>query len=796
MLSTLYYLQGFNNYFNRQVKKPGAALVSEYSEWVVKTTKPCSFNPNDDIITSITANIPDDAEPDYLVVSEDNVNVSSRWFIIERKRNLSNQWEISLKRDLFADYWNAISNSPCYIEKATLTVDNPLIYNSENQSFNKIKTKETLLMDATKTPWVCVYLHRNQPEPIQISTRADIIENTDISYEYSDIQALIGKTIYGDFSDPVLTLKALYYNRSDATDVTEYHFLGGFYESEAVDPLTPSRIYNLNSAYPDNLMGIAEDVYVRDSELKEDMLSYLRTQVNDQTSLINELKTLESKTIKDTNSGTLYTVNMTRKYILREIRIGVNSSLYSSLNGYLSSNPYFVASNYGTMSNWTTSVWMETLTIDSTEVVEGIPLTCTIPAGSNRTHLTDAPYDMLAFPYNGGFWVRTASTPNVSTATSPNTAVALAQAISESLADFVIDVQLLPFCPCMEYFNGVYLDLTNLTHNVNYIQVYGGSPDVGDVNWGIFCNKTNFRANITDFEPINTPTNAIDFKVANECDMYRLCSPNYASAFEFSATKNGGIRGFDVNCTYKPLQPYIHINPIFDKLYGTDFNDNRGLTCAGDFSLPYATDKWEQYKIQNKAYEEAHARDIQNMETTYDIQREQMKTQSTVNTITGIVSGGASGGLIGQVGGIGGVAAGAVIGAAGALAANLYGAAKDLEYADRLHKESMSYAEDKWNLSLENIKALPMTLNNIGAFDINYKGFPFLEYYTCTDVEKEALRSRLKYNGFTVNAIGTIGSYSVGNDSFIQGQLIRYIGEGDYHLTAAIADELHKGVYI
>ena len=74
----------------------------------------------------------------------------------------------------------------------------------------------------------------------------------------------------------------------------------------------------------------------------------------------------------------------------------------------------------------------------------------------------------------------------------------------------------------------------------------------------------------------------------NETKMYRLCSPNWASSFEFSPIKNNGVSYFNIYCTFKPYQPYIRIAPGFRNLYGADYNDARGLILGGDYSIDRA----------------------------------------------------------------------------------------------------------------------------------------------------------------------------------------------------------------
>jgi hypothetical protein len=78
--------------------------------------------------------------------------------------------------------------------------------------------------------------------------------------------------------------------------------------------------------------------------------------------------------------------------------------------------------------------------------------------------------------------------------------------------------------------------------------------------------------------------------------LYRLVSPNYSGQFEFNLSKMfTNTVSFNVDYTYKPFNPYIHINPVFSGLYGNDWDDARGLICGGDFSLAVVNDAWTQY---------------------------------------------------------------------------------------------------------------------------------------------------------------------------------------------------------
>ena len=118
------------------------------------------------------------------------------------------------------------------------------------------------------------------------------------------------------------------------------------------------------------------------------------------------------------------------------------------------------------------------------------------------------------------------------------------------------------------------------------------------------------------------------------------------------------------------------------------------------------------------------------------------------------------------------------------------------EQNEQLRAENMDYTKDMFGYQLGNIKAVPDSLSKTTAYTKNNKYFPFLEYYTCTEEEKNALKNKLKYNGMTVMAIGTISEYLKPEESYIKGRLIRLVGDYDNHYVNELSQELYKGVYI
>lgn len=306
---------------------------------------------------------------------------------------------------------------------------------------------------------------------------------------------------------------------------------------------------------------------------------------------------------------------------------------------------------------------------------------------------------------------------------------------------------------------------------------------------GKYVNKG--IVNVSKIPVYNAELNgAMAIKIDNECKLYRLVSPNYVGEFEFSVSKNGGVSKFNVDCTYKPYNPYIHVNPDFKNLYGQDFNDSRGLICQGDYTVGMISDAFTNYELQNKNYQAIFNRQIQNMDVMNDIARQ----EAIFGAIGGTVASTASGAVTGAIVGGGG---GAIAGAAVGLAAGAAGGVMDLVNLDKKINENRSYAVDMYNFSLQNIKALPYTMTRCTALTYNNKLFPFVETYSCTDEEEEAFVYKLRYDGMTVNKIGKIKDYTYLAGNMLKAEIIRFEGlNEDAHMASEIYNEIKKGVYL
>ena len=158
----------YNNYFNRIIKKKDSIEDYKAADVDYKEASNINFNPGDGVNTSIVLGLGQNGslfegdEFDYLVAYEvvDNITrIESRWFILEQDRKRSGQYELTLKRDVIADNYIDVVDSPIYLEKGFINdVNDPLLYNSESMNLNQIKQLEIPLKDETQSGWVVGYI--------------------------------------------------------------------------------------------------------------------------------------------------------------------------------------------------------------------------------------------------------------------------------------------------------------------------------------------------------------------------------------------------------------------------------------------------------------------------------------------------------------------------------------------------------------------------------------------------------------------------------------------------------------
>lgn len=782
---TLYILQ-YNNYYNRILKKE--ETLADYQEYVYYMLEKVNFVPNDSVNATHTIGVGDyDGKGDYLLVCSEQ-GIDSRWFIIDSVRRRGGQYDLTLRRDLLADFKDNILDAPCFVEKGMVNLNSNIIFNNENMSYNQIKTNEYSLKDETETAWLVGYLARSEdaPQPVEYElslpfdfTSATLEDFDGYQYFENTTQTSLPKTY---ISKSVLF--ASKYEGATETDIYYDHYrLDGSLIEHAQDA---SEFNNARTTtFETQPLGIRRSEY---TALDNSIQQYFNnnTPVLFKNDDVYDIKRYKDKVLR---------VGIGAQYVYYQLELKtriVNNVVEAVADNYENKGLYDTYSDWiYTYSNaqypnrkgvYGYNTYTEYyLTYREINIEPGDRYRVDISAARNK--LEDAPYDMFCMPVDP-------LTLGTDTYNTEKINLLMAQAIYAGLGSgAVYDIQLLPYCPFdgMEVYmqSGISPFLVEGT-DFSYIKKISGD-ETTNVSILFYPTKSSFNKVIP--LQIEVPNNNIEFKVSNECDMYRLCSPNYNGLFEFSLTKNGGLNYIEVNCTYKPFNPYIHLNPNFGRLYGRDFNDQRGLICGGDFSIATASDAWENYELQNKNYQKVFDRQIQNMEFNNNLARTQEGWQIATGTVSGGLSGAVSGSMMG--GGIG-AGVGAVVGAGASLA----GGIADYYLNEQRRGEALDYTKDMFGYQLGNIKALPNSLAKSNAFDINSKIFPFIEYYTCSDEEKNALRNKIKYNGMTVNIIGRLADYVYNEEGYVKGKLIRLTGlEEDYHITNSISGEVNQGFF-
>lgn len=802
------HLLAYNNYYNRQVKRESAYI--SYQEYELFTNNSVNFNPNDHIntVVKVTLNNASLATPsysvedaieqiNYLVVTDiTNSIINSRWFIIDAKREGTTSWHVSLRRDVVADNYHTILDAPVFIEKGTPNANNPLLFNRENMGYNQIKKGEWLLKDKTKCPWLVGYYSKKIDEgsdnaltgtverdsPSIVSLGVEHIEEWKFAKHTSEdffiLPAIWTFEMYINFQQGTVSgneaLKLTINNDTrveDITDNADDRVEGNFGNSFKNLQISDGQVKNAKLAIKNT--GIAQwDVATAlDWYTYEDYLDFIQYQYK----------------YVSTGDGKVYEIiyRNTGAQTKSQALNPVGSLCVNKINPALEELGYInVAPNN---NSYKISAYVTTYKI---EIVEQTALEAQYDISVGRA-CEDEVYNLFAIPYGE---IKAIKNGVEKTINNPELALNLARQIQKNGGSNIYDVQLLPYCPCVDLINDDG-SLSGDAHQISW---------VSDVNEDImlvaYPNRSNF--NIFNLDIYNSSTSQLNWddvpkygnveqlKTISECDELRLVSPNYNGQFSFNIARNNGIIGFTADCTYKPYSPYIHVNPIFGGLYGQDFNDARGLICQGDFSISAITDAWTQYEINNKNYNNIFNREIQSMEFNNSIQQGMDIVTAVTGTISASVTGAAGGALVG--GGAGAIAGGIIGGAASAIGGGL-----DIYYNQQMRNEQLDLKRDMYGYQLGNIKALPYSLSKVSALNENNKLFPFVEYYTCTEKEKQALRNKLKYNGYTIMAIDNIPNYSPVNvETYIKGRVIRFNDQIESHTAYAINEELQSGIFI
>lgn len=756
---------------------------------------------------------------------------------MDADRTRAGQYNLTLKRDTVADLLKYPQSLKAQIRKGIITnLDSPYLCNRETDILvNEIKgPNEIYLKDDTRVPWLVLYLKKgvlgtnDQANIVNIPPlfqQADYEISTSIEqwayYQYvqgtGGVDALVGSNFdfaccYNDYNHP-FTQRRSYTNERDRFN----NYTGGQMRSMTMIDKMVNTNLDITRLLIDE--GDAAVKASLDSSFDSRTASMITAAQGSfgllNNTAANDLDKYDGKIIKD-SSNKYYQVKKVRvkseqkKYVLK---IGEQTTLFTLMTNAWNSGTARTDSPNNSSLGVQINVEHFRLTIDE------VPASSVeINLGACQLKTEDSPlFDAICMPFgnmtymNPGEYLYTYTT---GASRSMQILNAIATQLTSSKA---FDLQILPYCPI----NIVASGGTTLQDVGAYMfdegkMFIGSAAAVGmqciehfqgggfKAEEMIFVAKSmnrtfDIQQQITkdDFKYINTiEDDAKKVKYTNDCTKLRLCSPNYNGVFEFNLAKNGMIvSGFNVDMTLRPYNPYIHVNPNFDKLYGVDTDDQRGLICQGDFSLGTLDSAWAQYELQNRNYQTLFDRQIQNLDVNQDVQMMNAAFQAVGGTITGGAAGAAMGAKAGPYGAIAGAAVGTVLGGVGG--------ALDVWNTDRLQKEQRSYMKDNYALQLGNVRALPNCITKTSALTLNNKFWPFIEMYECTEEEKEAYINKITYDGMSIGIIDTLDHWVTFNKNidklqYLQCRLIRNPNAIaiENHELDDLNNELMKGIYI
>lgn len=885
------FLKGFNNYFNRIVKKYSTLTDYQSNSSSYLNYTSINFNPNDGVATELIVGSTTQREletgpgvpahgvplkwefngtPDYAVCYEMEGTpaiavIKYRWFVMEAQRTRNGQYRIALKRDVIADHLNEVLFAPCFIEKGNINNNgDPLLFNNENMTFNQIKQSELLLKDNTSCGWIIGYVSQDKtryPSSGYYESTSPVATVESWSSVPQAVRDLISS---GPYQRPVPRIGSAWgvpagrcyiggVNWKFQNSPAKYQILEWNNVSwagqvsigvpEVWDSPISSNIIitglglrlsvaNSNAeAAADFAEAIRFNATLRDYYVN----NILTNGIDFGSTVQNQIEEWDGRFVE--KDGKIYRIKYEETQGRRpgpSWAVAANTTYYTAFinewNNFKAShanNKFLVdgqnsilTSNVSITTNGNVNLRWEiydaVITLEEVSGDDGYTIKTFMPA--TRVQACDTPMDIFAIPYSDGFTVYTQVDAETGDPVSEGSfvmskQVALQAAVSLGQAgNNVYDIQVLPYFPNPNmigedewtgiFNNQVILPRTDFDENKHYNFIYNDS----DTKIGImFWSRTStFTVDINEQLTLAN-SNPLTLKVSNNCDLYRITSPNYAGSFEFSLAKTGGrIEKFNADCTYKPFNPYIHVTPYLSGLYGENFSvidDARGLICSGDFSISRYTDSWTSYELNNKNYQAIFDRQIQNLDVNNQIALEQANFKGIAGIFSGILGGGAGGALAGmKAGGPYGAIAGAIAGTSMGTAMSEIGYIKDMEWLQRSQAETKDYTQDMYGYQLGNIQALPNSLAKTTALTNNNKIFPFVEYFTCTEAEKNAFKDKIKYNGMTIMKIGNLNNYSTSNDFdkvYVKGQLIRLDDiNDDFHVADAIYQEVYKGFFI
>ena len=587
----------YNNYFNRIIKKEETVAAYMNADEHYRVASNANFNPGDGVSTSIVlglgpnGDIFDGEEFDYLVAYEivDNVSViRGRWFILEQDRKRGGQYELTLKRDVIADNYNDVVDSPIFLEKGYINdVNDPLLYNSESMNLNQIKQLEIPLKDETQSGWVVGYIPSDafpKVEPaydrvekkVTIPMSADITVDNLSSWNYWDYCSsnpnykfmadtsgkrkvtvkIRSERKYADSGRSVrcdmVTADYTFYPNS--TDAGTYTQVNSGYIKTASGTLNYPQWYQdygpvtfWQGTLSSSICSKIFDPVRNNSAFNSALNTILGTGIS--IGDTSALRRLQDKIILDSSTNTYYRISII------STSEGSPMTITSAVSGgqaaltALKNAMYYPNGAGGSLQGEYATFKASNSSTSYAIQLTNVGVSLYVDLNSDRAHLNDAPYDMFCIPFSDTLKLKYNSTTFTC---SKNVALSMATEIAKDLGSgTVYDVQLLPYCPNRTLIvksdsPSTVLDLTGVKYDLIKESVTNNPKSAV-----IWCTESTFQvpisteSNVVEF----TPTNDVPSKVSTES--YYAMMNEYISSINYrmaiSAKNQNGILVYKVD---------------------------------------------------------------------------------------------------------------------------------------------------------------------------------------------------------------------------------------------------------
>lgn len=757
-----------NNYANRLIIKKVNTFDDVIDEFNPENAvlEDVNFHQGDGINAEQVVNIDfEDFGFDYLFVAysdDDSKTIVSRWYVIGKNDNRRGQTNVSLKRDLISDYLDEVVNSPFMMRRGNLdfgkvgdvseTRDpDPFLFQPEGKKYNQVKQSISRLyrFNSKEPSWIVGYIAKNIQgyQTVNIPEVGGLVNLGKIWGVYFN-EDNIQKNADDSFDIIAMPYKDCEIRYTDGNNVTHVYKQNANLSLAIMSALAASGLIYDIQLVP-YITGLGSSVTIdSDGNIIAEIINFNNANSGFEE---NHFEPFEYGVYKGNYPG-----NVQCNYSNLEIKAIIPSDW--PVGGTIQEVAFVSDKGASTVSD--DNFWV----------------------GRTEYSLTNDRYVFPASEYSFD------SATGTITFSRPELKNDLFEMMSNGLAHLEITYK------------------------------YGSNPGNADpVIISLANSKETFHFTVN--LPIGVPNliNQDEIKKYSELYVYRLVSPNHNGIFEWSPSMNYhlmrvgaqttswscNVSTYQVAIDLKPFDPYIRVSPDFSGafsgmvystgLYGSNFNDGRGLVCDGDFSLTLPTSAWQNYKLNNKTFASSFSREISTLE--------KKNAFGIANDVMGAIGSTAGGAVAGGLkGGIPGAIAGAVVG----LTTGTYKAIQ----GGIMRRDAIDKAKADFNMSIQSIQARPDSLTKVSSLDPDNKIWPFLEVYAPTIEDERQFTRKMILTGMIANKETTIHDQmdgvtivyplTIGAERFqyFEGTIIRMNdSSATPEMVNEINNELASGVY-